>query len=90
MDNFDDNDFECSEYSEVSRNNDNDDKDHAANLGHEVCDDSNHLYTPHGSDDEEEYEKFTTYKSGERVKFQLGIIFIRNDVIRDTIKDYKM
>ncbi|XP_058784836.1 uncharacterized protein LOC131659698 [Vicia villosa] len=44
-----------------------------------------------GSDDEdEEGLKFPTYKSGEGMKFQLGMMFTNKEVIRDAVKDYGM
>lgn len=57
---------------------------------HEKSEDSDHLYTPHGSDDNDEGMKYPTYKSCEGMKFQLGMMFINKEVTRDVVKDYGM
>lgn len=102
MDSFEDNEFKCSKDSdemnqatvlpreilgEVSKINGNVDKQPSSDLKHVVYDDSDHLY---GSVNEEEYEKFTTYKSCEGVKFQLSMMFINKQVISGVTKDYAM
>ncbi|XP_058744165.1 uncharacterized protein LOC131616720 [Vicia villosa] len=62
------------------------------NLPHEALDeeDEEHLYTPPGSDNEEDAEKFPTYKSGEGCDFKLGMMFTNKEKIRDAIKEYGM
>ncbi|XP_058773528.1 uncharacterized protein LOC131647680 isoform X2 [Vicia villosa] len=52
--------------------------------------DEDHLYTPPGSDDEEDVEKFPTYKSGEGCVFKIGMMFTNKETIRDAIKEYGM
>lgn len=51
---------------------------------------SYHLYTPPGSDDEDEGMRYPTYKSGQGMKFQLGMMFTNKEMIRDVVKDYAM
>ncbi|KAI5392955.1 hypothetical protein KIW84_060201 [Lathyrus oleraceus] len=51
---------------------------------------SYHLYTPPGSDDEDEGMKYPTYKSDQGMKFQLGMMFTNKEMIRDVVKDYAM
>lgn len=45
---------------------------------------------PPNSKDDQEYENFSTYKNGERVKFQFSMIFNNKDLIRDVIKENAM
>lgn len=49
-------------------------KDHAE-MVHVESEDSDHLYTSPGSDDEDEGMKYPIYKSGQGMKFQLGMMF---------------
>lgn len=49
--------------------------------------DSGHLYTPLGSDDDDEGMKYPTYKFGKGMNFQLGMMFTNKEVIRDVVKD---
>ncbi|XP_058775811.1 uncharacterized protein LOC131650090 [Vicia villosa] len=55
-----------------------------------VDDDSDVLLTPPVSEDDEEHEKFPTYKSGEVFKFQPGMIFNNKDMVRCALKEYAM
>ncbi|KAI5420022.1 hypothetical protein KIW84_043989 [Lathyrus oleraceus] len=50
--------------------------------------DFDQLHIPHDSEDEQEYENFPSYESGERIKFQLGMVFNNKYLIRDAIKEY--
>ncbi|KAI5421025.1 hypothetical protein KIW84_044749 [Lathyrus oleraceus] len=59
-------------------------------MQHEECEDSDHLYTYFGSDDDEDVVKFPTYKSGEESGFHLGMMFINKEMVRDVIKEYGM
>lgn len=52
--------------------------------------DSDKLYTPPASEDEQEYEHFPNFKNGETIKFQLGMVFNNKDLIWDAIKEYAM
>lgn len=54
----------------------------------EECEDSDNLYTPPGSEYDEDVIKFPTYKSGEGNGFQLGMMFRNKEMIRDAIKEY--
>ncbi|XP_050918716.1 uncharacterized protein LOC127136166 [Lathyrus oleraceus] len=57
---------------------------------HGDSEDSDHLYTPPGSDDEDEGMKYPTYKSSQGMKFQLRMLFTNKEMIRDVVKDYVM
>ena len=61
-----------------------------AEMVHDESEDSKHLYTPLGNDDEDERMKYPTYKSGQGMKFQLGMMFTNKEMIRDVVKDYAM
>ena len=52
--------------------------------------DEEHLYTPPGTDDEEDQERFPTYKSGQGLQFKIGLMFSNKETIRDAIKEYGM
>lgn len=52
--------------------------------------DSDQLHKPVESEDEQEYETFPSYKSGEAIKFQLGMFFNSKELIRDVINEYAM
>lgn len=56
----------------------------------DMDDDSGVLRTPPASDDDEEHERFPTYKSGEVFKFQLGMMFSNKEMVRDALKEYAM
>ncbi|XP_058783100.1 uncharacterized protein LOC131657753 [Vicia villosa] len=51
-------------------------------------DDSDVLYTPNESGSDEEHEKFPSYKSGESLKFELGMVFSNKQMERDALKQY--
>ncbi|XP_058783131.1 uncharacterized protein LOC131657786 [Vicia villosa] len=55
-----------------------------------VDEDSDQLYTPPGSEYEEEYEHFPNFQSSEIKKFKLGLVFNNKDVIKDDIKEDAM
>ncbi|KAI5433592.1 hypothetical protein KIW84_020759 [Lathyrus oleraceus] len=57
---------------------------------HDESEDSDHLHTPPGSDHEDERMKYPTYKSGQGVKFQLGVMFTNKEMMWDVVKDYGM
>lgn len=57
---------------------------------HDESEDSEHLYTSLGSDNEDERMKYPTYKSGQGMKFQLGMMLTNKEMIRDVVKDYDM
>ncbi|KAI5439769.1 hypothetical protein KIW84_025228 [Lathyrus oleraceus] len=59
-----------------------------AEFKHNHGEDSDQLHTPAESEDEQECETFPSYKSGEAIKFQLGMIFNNKELIRDAIKEY--
>lgn len=65
-------------------------KPHESEFHHDNGEDSDQLQTPPGSEDDEEYERFPSYKVGEGTKFQLGMIFNNKDLVRDAIKEYDM
>ncbi|KAI5439488.1 hypothetical protein KIW84_025038 [Lathyrus oleraceus] len=65
-------------------------KKYPTEMVHDESEDSNHLYTTLGSDDEDMGMKYPTYKSGQGMKFQLWIMFTNKEMIRDVIKDYGM
>ncbi|KAI5395136.1 hypothetical protein KIW84_061653 [Lathyrus oleraceus] len=65
-------------------------KPHDNDFHHDNGEDSDQLHTPPGSEDDEEYERFPSYKVGEEIKFQLGMIFNNKDFVRDAIKEYDM
>ncbi|CAK8575909.1 unnamed protein product [Lathyrus sativus] len=52
--------------------------------------DSDQLQTPHESEDDEEYERFPTYKVGEGIKFELDMRFNTKDMVKDVTKEYAM
>ncbi|XP_058783216.1 uncharacterized protein LOC131657882 [Vicia villosa] len=52
--------------------------------------DEDHLYTPHGSEDEGDVERNPVFKSGGGCAFQLGMMFTDKDTIRDAVKEYGM
>ncbi|CAK8567518.1 unnamed protein product [Lathyrus sativus] len=57
---------------------------------HDNDEDSDQLQTPPESENDEEYERFPTYKVGVGTKFQLGMKFNNNDLVREAIKEYAM
>ncbi|XP_050919328.1 uncharacterized protein LOC127136857 [Lathyrus oleraceus] len=57
---------------------------------HGESEDSDHLYTPPGSDDEDEGMKYPTYKFGQGMEFQLGMMFTNKEMIRDAFNDHAM
>ncbi|XP_058775583.1 uncharacterized protein LOC131649849 [Vicia villosa] len=57
---------------------------------HVVDEDSDQLYTPPASEDEQEYEHFQNFQSSETLNFKLGLAFNKKDVIKDAIKEYAM
>lgn len=58
-------------------------------MGHEKSEDSDHLYTPLESDDDE-VNKFPTYKSDVGVQFHLGVMITNDEMIIGVIKDFLM
>lgn len=60
------------------------------NVDQEECEDPDHLHTPTRSDDDDEGVRFLTYKSGDGMRFHLGIMFTNKEVIRDVIEDSGM
>ncbi|XP_058725642.1 uncharacterized protein LOC131596928 [Vicia villosa] len=52
--------------------------------------DSDVLHTPNESGNDEEHEKFPSYKSDESLKFELGMVFSKKEMERDAVKDYGM
>ncbi|XP_050881569.1 uncharacterized protein LOC127085046 [Lathyrus oleraceus] len=65
-------------------------KPHDNDFHHDNGEDSNQVQTPPGSEDDEEYERFSSYKVGKGMKFQLGVIFNNKKLVRDSIKEYSM
>ncbi|XP_058766723.1 uncharacterized protein LOC131640331 [Vicia villosa] len=55
----------------------------------EVCD-SDQLHTPPESGDDAEHEKYPTYRSGEGVNFQLGMVFNSKSIVREAVREYGM
>ncbi|XP_058725212.1 uncharacterized protein LOC131596548 [Vicia villosa] len=53
-------------------------------------DDSDVLHTPNDSGNDEEHEKFPSYKRGETSKFELGMVFSNKEMVKDAVKDYGM
>ncbi|XP_058747460.1 uncharacterized protein LOC131620408 [Vicia villosa] len=66
------------------------DEDHDKARKSDEDDDSDVLHTPNGSGDDEELEKFPSYKRGESSKFELGMVFSNKEMVKDAVKDYGM
>ncbi|KAI5420044.1 hypothetical protein KIW84_044007 [Lathyrus oleraceus] len=57
-------------------------------MQHGKCEDSDHLYIPLRSYDDEDVVEFSTYKSGKGSGFHLGMMFTNKEIIRYAIKQY--
>ncbi|XP_058742388.1 uncharacterized protein LOC131614867 [Vicia villosa] len=66
------------------------DEDHDKAKKSDEDDDSDVLHTPDGSGNDEEHEKFPSYKSGESSKFELCMVFSNKEMVKDVVKDYGM
>ncbi|XP_058753082.1 uncharacterized protein LOC131626267 [Vicia villosa] len=55
----------------------------------EVCD-SDQLHTPPERGDDVEHEKYPTYRSGEGVNFQLGMVFNIKSIVGEAVREYGM
>ncbi|KAI5415683.1 hypothetical protein KIW84_040918 [Lathyrus oleraceus] len=61
-----------------------------AEMVHDESEDSDHLYTPLRSDDENDRMRYPTCKSGQGMEFQIGMMFTNKEMIRDVVKDHAM